>query len=322
MARRYHPTITLDRGVCSATIESVSIRVRGERGIVDIGINLPNATQDVDRRAILDWSSEAEQLGFSSVAVIDRLAYLNYEPLVTLATAAAVTERVRLVANVVLGPLRTNNALLAKQASTIDHLSQGRLVLGLGVGGTSEDYEFSGLDFHSRGKAFDRQLIELSEFWNGMRTGSETNERVGPLPIFGQRPSIMIGGWHDNAFRRAAQYADGWTMGDGGPDRFAVGLTRLKHAWELAGRADTPRTTALLQFALGERAQRDAPENIRRYYVQGAYAQKVIDELITDAYSLSQLLDGFREAGADEVICLPASSDMSEVELLAAAAGL
>ena len=85
---------------------------------------------------------------------IDRLAYPSYESLIALAAAAAVTERIPLVTDILIAPLRTNTALLAKQAATIDHLSGGRLTLGLAVGGREDDFTIAGTDFAGAG-AFD-----------------------------------------------------------------------------------------------------------------------------------------------------------------------
>src|SRR5919107_2171958 len=113
---------------------------------MDIGIGLPNAVRGVDRRGIVDWARRAEEAGFSSLGTIDRLAYPNFESLIALAAAAAVTERVRLVTDILLAPTRPAR-LLAKQAATIDQLSGGRLTLGLAVGGRADDFEAVGVDF-------------------------------------------------------------------------------------------------------------------------------------------------------------------------------
>src|SRR5690242_14542201 len=129
---------------------------------MDIGIGLPNAVAGVDRAGIVDWARRAEQAGFSSLGTIDRIVYPNYESLISLAAAAAVTERVRLVTDILIAPLRTNTALLAKQAATIDNLSGGRLTLGLAPGGRRDDFEASGVDFGRRGHIFDRQLEEMT----------------------------------------------------------------------------------------------------------------------------------------------------------------
>src|SRR6187455_2361722 len=134
---------------------------------MDVGIGLPNAVRSVDRAGIVEWATRAERAGFSTLGTIDRIVFPNYESLIALAAAAAVTERIRLVTDILIAPLRTNTALLAKQAATLDSLSNGRLVLGLSPGGREDDYEVSGADFHARGKTFDRQLAELTRLWAG-----------------------------------------------------------------------------------------------------------------------------------------------------------
>src|SRR4051794_17316963 len=128
---------------------------------MDVGIGLPNAVRGVDRAGVVDWAVRAERAGFSTLGTIDRIVYDNYESLIVLAAAAAVTERIGLATDILIAPLRANTALLAKQAATLNDLSQGRLVLGLAVGGREDDYAVSGVDFHRRGRAFERQLEEL-----------------------------------------------------------------------------------------------------------------------------------------------------------------
>src|SRR5437870_799360 len=104
-----------------------------------IGIGLPNTVPGTDGRLLLTWAQHADARAFSSLAVLDRYAYDSYEPLTTLAAAAAVTQRVRLATTIVIAPLR-NTALLAKTAAALDRLSGGRLVLGLAVGARADDY--------------------------------------------------------------------------------------------------------------------------------------------------------------------------------------
>ena len=282
---------------------------------MDVGIGLPNAVRGVDRSGIVDWARRAEESGFSSLGTIDRMAYPNYESLISLAAAAAVTERIRLVTDILIAPLRKNTALLAKQAATIDNLSEGRLTLGLAVGGRENDFEASGADFKSRGATFDSQLAELNEVWAG--------DTVGPKAANGKRPGLLIGGSADVAYRRAAEHADGWTMGGGTPDMFKEALGKLNEAWSSAGRDGEPRSMVLFYFALGDDAERVVEENIGDYYAfLGDYAKQIVDSAATDEETLKGYLSAFDEAGADEVICFPASPDPDQVELLASAIGL
>src|SRR3954470_5273752 len=111
---------------------------------MDITIGLPNTVGGVTPDSLLECSRRAEARGFPGVASLDRLVYPGYEALVSLAAAAAVTDRVRLTTQVLLAPWRMNAALIAKQVATLQHLSNGRMVLGIGLGGREDDYTASG----------------------------------------------------------------------------------------------------------------------------------------------------------------------------------
>ena len=84
---------------------------------MDVAIGLPNAVPGTTGKQLTDWARRAEELGFSSLGTIDRIAYPNLEPLASLAAAAAVTDRIELATTVLLGPLRPNAVALAKQWS-------------------------------------------------------------------------------------------------------------------------------------------------------------------------------------------------------------
>jgi alkanesulfonate monooxygenase SsuD/methylene tetrahydromethanopterin reductase-like flavin-dependent oxidoreductase (luciferase family) len=281
---------------------------------MDVGIGLPNAVRGVDRSGIVDWARRAEDAGFASLGTLDRIVYPSYESLIALAAAAAVTDRIRLTTNVLLAPLRTSAALLAKQAATLDHLSNGRLVLGLSVGGREDDYAVSGVDFHARGQIFDRQLEDLRRFWRG-------EGGVGPAPASGDRPSLLIGGGVEASYRRAARYADGWTMGGAPPDVMAASAPKVREAWGAEGREGEPRLVALFYFALGERAEEAAREDLGDYYAWlGEFAEQIVASAAKDEATVRQYLSAYEEAGATEVICFPAASDPAQVEMLAAAA--
>lgn len=279
---------------------------------MDVGIGLPNSVRGVERAGIVDWARRAEAAGFSSLGTIDRLAYPSYEPLTALAAAAAVTERIGLLTDILIAPLRTNTALLAKQAATIDHLSDGRLTLGLAVGGRADDYSAGGTDFGTRGAAFDEQLGTLTRLWE--------QDAVAPGVAGRARPGILVGGSNPRTFARAAAHGDGWTMGGGTPDQLAEGAAATREAFAAAGRADTPRVVALCYFALGDGGADAARASLGDYYAWlGDIADQIVASAVTDTGTARGYRDAFAAAGCDELIFFPAATDPAQVELLAEA---
>jgi len=126
--------------------------------------------------------------GFSTLGTIDRVVYDKYEPLMALAAAAAVTERIGLCTSVLLGPLRPNAAELAKQALSLNALSGGRFTLGIGLGGREDDYELSGIEMAGRGKRLDAMLERMQEIWADGEVGPSVaaargwSSAAGPTP--------------------------------------------------------------------------------------------------------------------------------------------
>lgn len=278
---------------------------------MDVGIGLPNIVLEVDRAGIVEWARRADAAGFSSLGTIDRIVYPNYESLITLAAAAAVTERIKLLTDILIAPLHSNTALLAKQVATIDHLSQGRMVLGLAVGSRPDDFEVSGIDLARRGRIFDRQLATLTSIWAG-------EQGIGPAPFAGSRPQLLIGGTKPRSFARVARYADGWASGGGGPDAFAATVPAVRQAWSDGGRDGAPRTVALGYFGLGPAAEQDAARTLGSYYAfAGPYAERAVGSALTSAVAVRGAIEAYRAAGADELVLFPTSADPAEVDRLA-----
>jgi alkanesulfonate monooxygenase SsuD/methylene tetrahydromethanopterin reductase-like flavin-dependent oxidoreductase (luciferase family) len=283
---------------------------------MDVGIGLPATIPGVERQQLLDWAREAEKRGFSSLGVIDRIVYPNFEPLLTLTAAAAVTERIRLMTSILITPLRPNTALLAKQAATLDRLSGGRFVFGIAVGVREDDFEASGVDFAGRGTRFERQIEEIKRIWSG--------EEIGPKPASQGGPPLIIGGQVDATFRRAAQHGEGWIMGGGTPDQFAGGFEKLKAAWSEAGRDGEPRAAALAYYSLGPDAERNAESSLKHYYawLGDEIAGAIAGSAAKDEDTVRGYLSAFEQAGCDELVMFPCSPEVEQVELLASAAGV
>ncbi|HEX6025188.1 MAG TPA: LLM class flavin-dependent oxidoreductase [Solirubrobacter sp.] len=280
---------------------------------MEIGIGLPTTIPGVERSQVLEFARRAEARGFSSVGTIDRLVYGNYEPLIALAAAAAVTERIRLVTSVLIAPLRRSGAMLAKQAATLDHFSGGRLVLGLAVGGREDDASAAGADFHRRGREFEAMLAEMRRVWDGESFGFAG--AIGPPA----HPTVIIGGRVDAAFERAARFADGWVYGGGPPEGFVAGREKIQAAWLAAGRSGSPRAMSLTYFGLGEGAQETAEAYLKDYYafLGPELAGAIAAGAAVGEEAVKARVEAFAEAGCDELILFSGSTNPDQVDLLA-----
>lgn len=284
---------------------------------MNVGIGLPATIPGVDRTSLLDWSRRAEERGFASLGTLDRLVFPNYEPLVALGAAAGVTKTIRLATDILIVPYRVSAAVLAKQAATLDSLSEGRLSLGVGIGSRTDDYEASGVPLGERGRRMDAMLEEMKACWSGAERGYDGP--IGPAPARAGGPELLVGGRADASFRRAARLGDGWTQGGGSPEMLADGKRRTLEEWERAGRDGEPRIVALCYFALGDGAREAADGYLRRYYQIGGeeLVEAITSGAVVDADTARAYRDGFADAGADELIYFPCSTDPGQVDLLA-----
>jgi alkanesulfonate monooxygenase SsuD/methylene tetrahydromethanopterin reductase-like flavin-dependent oxidoreductase (luciferase family) len=288
---------------------------------MEVGIGLPNAVPGTTGKQLVEWARAADQAGFSALGTIDRIVFPNYEPIVALSAAAAVTDRIRLVTDVMLGPLRQNPAMVAKQVLSLDALAGGgRTVLGIALGGREDDYEISDIDMSTRGQWHDDALERIRAIWNG---DGELEAKTGPRPQ-GDGPTLLVGGYVAKSLERAAKFGDGWTQGGAGPDQFKEDAANLEEEWRKEGREGKPYTMALAYFSLGPDAQKNAETSLGSYYawLGDEGAQGVVGGAAKDADAVRQYVSAFEGAGCDELILFPAASDPGQVSLLAEAAAL
>ena len=285
---------------------------------MDVGIGLPTTIPDTEGKTLVEWARRAEEAGFSTLGTIGRLVYPNYDDLIALAAAAAVTERIRLTTSILIAPLHANTALLAKQTASLDRLSGGRLVLAVGLGGRDDDYEASGLPTTGRGARLEELLEELKRIWSGEERGYAG--AIGPTPAREGGPELIVGGHDEAALRRAARFGDGWIMGGGTPEMFAQLAAAVDQAWQAAGRSGEPRKLSLAYFALGPRAREQADAYMKHYY---GWLGEVADQIAASAAVSEEMVRGyvaaFEQSGCDELILIPSSSEPDQVTLLAEA---
>ncbi|HEV2251795.1 MAG TPA: LLM class flavin-dependent oxidoreductase [Streptosporangiaceae bacterium] len=283
---------------------------------MDIGIGLPSTVPDTEGRTLIDWARHAEEAGFSTLGTIGRLVYPNYEELVALSAAAAVTSQIRLTTGVLLAPLYTNSALFAKQAASLDRLSGGRLVLGLGLGGREDDFAASGVSTQGRGRRLEEQIAMMKRVWSGEEFGY--TGAIGPEPARRGGPEIILGGATEATFDRVARIADGWIMGGGTPDMFAQAAAGVDQAWQEAGRAGRPRKLTLAYFGLGPEARSQAEGYLLHYYGWlGDIANMIAGGAAVTPEMVKSYIAAFEASGCDEIIFVPTASRLDQVSLLA-----
>ena len=276
-----------------------------------IGVGLPTSTPPLGARhrgpELLAWATRAEAGPFTSLGVTDRLVYDCTEPFVALTAAAAVTTRLRLVTMVAIGPIRPA-ALLAAQAASLDALSEGRLTLGVSLGARPDDYDATGASWRGRGKQLSDELAAMREIWEGTS--------VGPRPARPGGPDLLVGGGSGASFLRAARHADGYVHGGGPPRAFASAADRARAAWTDAGRPGEPLLWGQSYFSLADPEAGAA--YMRHYYAfTGPFAERVAAGLLDSPKAIREQVAGYAEAGCDELVLLPATSDPSELDRLA-----
>ena len=273
---------------------------------MDISIGLPNTLNHAGP-LMVDWARRAEERGFTSLGTIDRIVYPNYDTITSLAVAAGATSRIGLLSGILLAPLYPP-VWLAKAAASLDAMSGGRLTLGLGVGGRADDFAAMGVAMNERGRAMDRALeVMRTVFAGGALPGD-----AFPVASHGS-PKLLIGGTSDAAVRRTVEYGQGWIAGGGGPEATAPMVTRVRKAWEDAGREGLPRIAALAYFGLGDDEQSRA--SLRSYYgFLGDWVDAVVESALRTPQSLRDAVEAYAEAGVDELIFDPTVASLDEVD--------
>ena len=267
-----------------------------------IGFSLLNNQGLVDAQACVDLAVRAEELGFDSVWVHDHVFNVGhvldrigskpyYEPLTLLSYVAARTTRIRLGTSVLVLPYH-NPIRLAKTAATLDVLSGGRLILGVGVGAIEQEMRALGSPFKERGAVTDEAIAVMRALWTQEDPKFEgkyshfSGMKFSPKPR--QKPSIplLIGGISRAAIRRAARLGDGWQPLGLAPEALGREIAWLREEALAYGRkpSQIPVSIALgleapasrLRYALG----RDPAEILRN---ARAYAKLGVDTLVISA---------------------------------------
>jgi alkanesulfonate monooxygenase SsuD/methylene tetrahydromethanopterin reductase-like flavin-dependent oxidoreductase (luciferase family) len=286
---------------------------------MEIGLTLPTMIAGVDRSTLLDWSRRIDDGPFSTLALGERIAYPNQEIFVTLAAAAAVTERVRIMATVVILPMHSA-VDVAKKAATLDVLSGGRFVLGVGVGGRDEDYRSLEASFAHRHQRMDDQVALMRRVWAG-EPPFDGLHPVGPPPVQSGGPPLYSGALGPKSIARSAKWAagvSGFLLDPLGED---VGGTfrTIERAWHDAGRTDAPRHVTSFWYALGNDAEAQLDAYARGYL--GIFGDEMAAAMAAtcsanSAVRLRDAISRIEDAGCDELLLVPTAADAAEVDRL------
>jgi probable F420-dependent oxidoreductase len=224
---------------------------------MNFGAVFPQTEYPGDPEAIKAYAQTAEELGFQQILAYDHILGANperpggwtgvytfrhpfFEPFILFSYLAGLTRKIEFVTGILILPQR-QTALVAKQAATLDVLSNGRVRLGVGNGWNEVEYIALGENFHNRGVRIEEQVVLLRMFWTQPLVKFEgrwhniADAGINPLPV--QRPiPIWFGGTDDRVLRRMAKLGDGWLPGSRPIEQARPMLDDLSHYLKAAGR--------------------------------------------------------------------------------------
>lgn len=283
-----------------------------------LGIGLPNTmAHETNRRLMLDWARLADEAGFHTLATIDKPNFDSWDPLVTLAGVAGVTERAKLATTILQLPNR-NEVLVAKQAAVIDRLSEGRLILGVAQGGREDDFEVFGAPFRGRSKRFDEQIGRIRDIWSSARASDRDRGVLGPAPVQEPGPPIWIGAMQEKAVARALRLGDGFLFGTTGSEFMAQMTPQLREQAAAQGKSDFT-IAGLAYVGVGDdpkKALDEAAHHVLRYYGQ-LWTEP--ENLIHHGPSekIAEEVKAYADGGLDVLILFPEIPSLDQVEQLA-----
>jgi probable F420-dependent oxidoreductase len=223
-----------------------------------LGVWIPNCRDLATPQVIRHAAVRAEQLGYDSVfvsdhvvvpnAYVDRFGAAIFDPLITLSVLAGATSRVLLGTTVLIVPYR-NPVLTAKMIASLDALSGGRVVIGVGAGWVPEESAALGVPFAERGAMTDEYLAAMRELWTSPApsfSGKYTQFselHFEPKPIQKPHPPIWVGGHSPAALRRAAAIGAAWHPINRSVEEISAGRAEIARLCAASGRAVPPPVT-------------------------------------------------------------------------------
>ena len=285
-----------------------------------------------DVPALIDYGVRMEELGYESLWVWDHVLlgvdphFPIIEPLSLLTAVAARTKTIKLGTGVLVLPLR-NPVMLAKELSSIDQISNGRLVLGLASGWYKREFDAVGIDFHKRGKIMDQNLEIINRLWSEDMVEGEypphnlRSSVMFPKPVQKPRPPILIGGYVDRVLERAALAGDGWLTYFYTPESFTKSWAKVRNFAEAGGKdPDSLISVNQLAIMIGPRDKVEGPMNdwLNTEWDFAFWSDSTADSAIMGtAEECAEQLQAHIEAGLDRIIFVPYRYEREQVEAIA-----
>ncbi len=303
---------------------------------VQFGVALKNFTLHPEQPnigEILTYASRAEALGFGSAWAWDHIllgskrAFPFLESLSTLTAVAMRTTRMQMGTGVLVLPLR-NPVILAKTLSTLDHISQGRIILGMAAGWYEREFEACGVPFEKRGTSFVKYVQILKRLWtedqvDGTFDGYTFQRAVMlPKPVQQPRPPMLFGGYVDVVLRRIVRHGDGWLTYFYSAESFGRTWRRILDLAAQHGR-DPGELRNVHQLPIYvarsyEEADRGIREFIGRYFDVAPWSESTVDSAIRGTPDqCAEQLAAHLDAGLEHVVFVPYQYSLDQLEAIA-----
>ncbi len=271
-----------------------------------------------NRTRLLEWFQRVDVGPFATIATGERELWPQIEQHAFLAAAAAVTQRVKVMSHIMIVPMHPP-VLLAKRLASIDVISGGRLIVGIGTGGREDDYRTAGSNIHDRWNRVDESVDIMRRIWAGQTPWEGAPAPVGPAPEQHGGPPLYTSASGPKALARAAKWADGWQGAIMTVELEAMREQVKSHleAWEQAGRARRPYLMNSLWFSLGDNARQRLADAAAGYVGLPPGSPSPFGDLpVHSPDGVKLAVENCQEAGFDELMFIPTTDDIRELDLL------
>jgi probable F420-dependent oxidoreductase len=283
-------------------------------------------------QALIDYGVRMERLGFESLWAWDHILlgvepnFPIHEALTLLTAIAARTKTIKVGTGILVMPMR-NPVILAKELATLDHISNGRLLVGAAVGWYKREFDSMGVEFHQRGKIMEQSLEIINRLWTEDKVDGDyppytlRGAVLYPKPVQKPRPPILIGGYVDAVLKRAATKGDGWLTYYYTAESFARTWKKVIGFAKEAGRDPKQlSSTNQLPICIGPKSKVEAP---MRHWLQtewdyAAWSESTMDSaIIGDVDACVEQLAMHIATGVDRIIFVPYRYENEQAEAIA-----